>query len=64
MNRTERYYALGRDAEARGSLGVAKLHYRLAVKHGSQLAQSRLDVLEQSSGVAVREEPMSSDQSR
>ncbi len=36
------YFERGRDAEERGAASVAKLHYKLAAKHGSAAATARL----------------------
>lgn len=38
---------LGRRAEDRGDINVARLHYRMAAKYGSSAAATRLDVLDE-----------------
>lgn len=45
---SQKYWLLGQKAEREGNLSVARLHYRLASRHGSQAAQSRLDAWDQS----------------
>lgn len=37
-----KFYNLGRRAEERGKLSLARLHYRMAAKHGSALARAKL----------------------
>jgi hypothetical protein len=44
-DRAARAWELGRAAEARGATNVARLHYELAARHGSRLAQERLQQL-------------------
>ncbi|HUG94020.1 MAG TPA: hypothetical protein VML55_24530 [Planctomycetaceae bacterium] len=51
--KADRYYRLGLDAEERGSAGVAKLHYRTAVRHGSAAAGERLARLGAAGGADV-----------
>ncbi len=41
----QKYFKLGQEAESRGLPGVAKLHYKLASKHGSTEAAERLQAL-------------------
>ncbi len=42
-SKSEKYWQLGQNAEREGHLNVARLHYRMASRHGSKSAQNRLD---------------------
>jgi hypothetical protein len=42
-SKSEKYWQLGQKAEREGNLSVARLHYRVASRHGSKAAQDRLD---------------------
>ena len=48
--KADRFYRLGLQAEERGSAGVARLHYRAAIRNGSLLARERLQRLDSSQG--------------
>lgn len=41
--KSEKYWQLGQKAEREGKLSVAKLHYKVASRHGSKAAQNRLE---------------------
>ena len=56
--KSEKYWRLGQDAEKEGKPSVARLHYRIASKYGSESATARLAELDSpktSSQVAARE---------
>jgi hypothetical protein len=53
----DRLLALGKEAERRGTSGVAAIHYRLAAKEGSQEAARRLAALGTQGGVAAKRSP-------
>jgi hypothetical protein len=42
VSQSEKFWRLGHSAERKGNLTVARLHYRIASKHGSQAATARL----------------------
>ena len=42
-SKSEKYWQLGQIAEREGNLNVARLHYRMASRHGSKIAQNRLE---------------------
>ncbi len=44
--KSQRYYRLGLEAEQRGKVSLARLHYRMADKYGSTLARRKLDKLD------------------
>ena len=56
--RAEKFYRLGLEAVERGAVGVARLHFRMAVRHGSKRAASQLADLDAkpSATLAAREE--------
>lgn len=48
-SKSDKYWQLGQKAEREGNLSVARLHYRVASRHGSKAAQNRLEALDQTS---------------
>ena len=42
LSKSEKYWRLGQQAEQEGNRSVARLHYRIAMKYGSQPAKTRL----------------------
>lgn len=46
VNKADKYLKLGEAAEKRNSLSVARLHYKVAAKYGSQAAAARLRSLD------------------
>jgi hypothetical protein len=42
-SKSDKYWQLGQKAEREGNVAVARLHYRVASRHGSKAAQDRLD---------------------
>jgi hypothetical protein len=42
VSKSDKFWRLGQSAEQEGNLTVARLHYRIASKHGSQAATAKL----------------------
>ncbi len=47
QEQAEKFYRLGLKASQRGAVGVARLHFQMAVTHGSKLAASKLADLDE-----------------
>jgi hypothetical protein len=52
----ERSFQLAQQAEQRGAMAVAKLHYRMASRHGHPDADERLAALDEPSGITAKPE--------
>ncbi|MBT4866614.1 MAG: hypothetical protein HON53_16040 [Planctomycetaceae bacterium] len=53
VTRADRSFRLGQQAEAKGKTSLARLHYKMAAKHGSSDARERLTSLDGRSTVAT-----------